>query len=556
MIKSLHIENIAVVKRLDIDFDSGFTALTGETGAGKSIIIDSLNLLLGSRADKELIRSGEDKALASAVFGEIGEECKALLRELEIDSDGDEIQLSRSLSYSGSSAKINGRAVTLSMLREVSQRLFGIHGQNDNQQLLDPVNHIRLVDSYAANAELLSRYSEKYREILNIRVEIDSARRDMAEGARLCEILKFQINDIDSVKPKPNEEAELEELVARLSSVEKINKCRQLIDKALRGGEHGGAIYLVDRAKSASDTVAESMPDATALSQRLSDIKYELEDIAAEMSALTDFCDENPSAKLDKAQSRLEAIAKLKRKYGGTVEEVLSFRADAVARLDALENAESHRDELEKRLKVACAEADEICAVLRERRRGAALGIAESVVETLKFLDMPKVRFEVSVTPSREFLPSGKDTVEFMLSANPGEPLMPIAKIASGGELARIMLALKTVLNQLDGINTVIFDEIDTGISGKTSRKVGIKLKEIGKGAQVICVTHSAQIASLAENHFYISKRERDGRTETELTRLDREARVSEIARILGGIDITDAQRAAAREMLDEGEKY
>lgn len=556
MIISLHIENIAVVKRLDIELADGFTVLTGETGAGKSIIIDSLNLLLGCRADKELIRSGEDKATVSAMFCGIGDECRALLDELGIECEDDGVLLSRSITQSSSTARINGRAVTLSMLREVSGKLFGIHGQNDNQQLLDPQNHIKLIDGYAANGELLERYAQVYREILGVRCEIDSAERDTMEKARLCEILKFQIKDIDAVKPKKNEEQELEETVARLSSAEKINKCRMLIDKALRGGEKGGAIYLVDRAKTASDTVAETMPDAAALSDRLSNVRYELEDIAAEMSALTDFCDEDPTAKLDKAQSRLDAIAKLKRKYGGSVEEVIAFREDAAMRLDALENSDAYREELEKKLKALSAEADKLCDILRERRREGARGLAESVTETLRFLDMPKVRFEVRIIPAKDFLPSGKDELEFMISANPGEPLMPMARIASGGELARIMLALKTVLNRLDGIGTVVFDEIDTGISGKTSRKVGIKLKEIGKESQVICVTHSAQIATLADNHFYISKREVGGRTETELRMLDREGRVGEVARILGGIDITDAQRAAAREMLDEGEKY
>ena len=556
MIISLHIENIAVVKRLDVDLSGGFTVLTGETGAGKSIIIDSLNLLLGCRADKELIRSGEDKASVSAMFCDIGDECRSLLCELGIECEEDGVLLSRAITQSGSSARINGRAVTLSMLREVSGKLFGIHGQNDNQQLLDPQNHIKLIDSYTSNGELLEKYSQKYREILATRCEIDSADRDTMEKARLCEILKFQIKDIDSVKPRKNEEQELEEIVARLSSAEKINKCRMLIDKALRGGEKGGAIYLVDRAKTASDAVAESLPEATVLADRLSNVRYELEDIAAEMSAMTDFCDEDPTAKLDKAQSRLDAISKLKRKYGGSVEEVIAFRDDAVARLEALENSEVYREELEKKLGMLCSEADSICDTLREKRREGARGLVESVTETLRFLDMPKVRFEVRITPSKDFLPSGKDNLEFMISANPGEPLMPMAKIASGGELARIMLALKNALNRLDGIGTVVFDEIDTGISGKTSRKVGIKLKEIGRESQVICVTHSAQIASLADNHFYISKREVEGRTETALRLLDSEERVGEIARILGGINITDAQRAAAKEMLDERENY
>ena len=557
MIEALHIENIAVVKSLDIDFRAGMTVLSGETGAGKSIIIDSLNLLLGVRADRELIRTGESRAEVSALFVRLGERTRNLLSELGFDCEGDELMLSRIVTPSASSARLNGRAIPLSVLREVSGTLFNIHGQNDNQLLLDPRNHGSLLDAYVGCAKEREDYTQSYRELLRLRMEIDSLRRDMREQTRLCEMLRFQIADIDAVKLKEGEEDVLNDLARRLRSVEQISKCCTLVEKALQGGEKGrGAIYLADRAAAAMESISDALPEAQSLADRLNNIRYELEDIAASASDLDDFGGEDVLAKLDRTEARLDAITKLKRKYGSTVEEILQFRTDAAQRLEKMENAEDRMIDLEEELKQTEKEARRRATILSELRKGAAKGLVSKMTETLAFLDMPKVRFEIGIQPSRDFLASGCDEIEFLISTNPGEPLMPMAKIASGGELARIMLSLKNVLNECDGVDTVIFDEIDTGISGKTSRKVGIKLKEIGRGAQVICVTHSAQIASLATNHLYISKKEVDGRVETSLAELDESGRVEEIARILGGIEITEVQRNAAREMIAEGDRY
>ena len=557
MLESLHIENIAVVKTLDVDLFGGMTVLSGETGAGKSIIIDSLGLLLGARADRELIRNGEERALVSAVFSNLPKNVSALLCELGFDVSDGTVMLSRNVSAGGSSAKINGRAVTLSVLREVASALFNIHGQNDNQQLLDPKNHVELLDAFSGNTDKRKEYGELYREILHIRNEIDSLRRDGRETARLSEMLRFQIADIDNGKLKRGEEEALEELVKRLRSMEQINKCCSFVERALEGGERTkGAIYLIERAAAAMDSISDAVPEAESFSQRLNNIRYELEDIAASMSSLADSDGDDAAVKLDRAEARLDIIAKLKRKYGSTVEEILAFREDAANRLSAIENIDGRIEELEEKLLEAEKRAGAVATELSDKRRTFAKRLTVSVTETLAFLDMPKVRFEVGIRNANDFLPTGRDTVEFLISTNPGEPLMPMAKIASGGELARIMLSLKNVLNECDGIDTVIFDEIDTGISGKTSRKVGIKLKEIGRGAQVICVTHSAQIASMAHNHLKITKTEVDGRTETRLCPLDRQGRDEEIARILGGIEITEAQRSAAREMIADGENY
>lgn len=557
MIKSLHIENIAVVKQLDMDLQTRFTVLTGETGAGKSIILDSLNLLLGGRADRELIRTGESRGEVSAVFGNLSTGVRCVLTELGFEVSEGELMLSRALTENGSSARLNGRAIPLSVLKQIGRSLFNIHGQNDNQQLLDARNHISLLDAYADGKTDLRAYEEVYARMLQIRNQMAELRRDEQEQNRLCEMLRYQIADIDSVKPKKGEEEQLTELAKRLQSVEQITKCCSLVQKALQGGEKGrGAIYLTERAASAMDSITEAVPEAEKLSMRLQDVRYELEDIAEAAEGLDAFGGENIMERLDRTEARLDAIAKLQKKYGSTVEEVLAFREDAAARLKNAEHSEDRMIELGEALDVAEKEAKHLAEQLTARRKKAAREMTAKVTETLTFLDMPKVRFEVSVRPAQTFLATGCDEVAFMIATNPGEPLMPLEKIASGGELARIMLSLKNVLNECDGVDTVIFDEIDTGISGKTSRKVGIKLKEIGKQAQVLCVTHSAQIASLAHHQLYISKKEVNGRAETVLKELDDAGREEEIARILGGIEVTETQRIAAREMIREGMLY
>jgi DNA repair protein RecN (Recombination protein N) len=557
MIESLHIENIAVVRSLDIDLSEGFTVLTGETGAGKSIIIDSLGLLLGSRADKELIRTGESRALVSAVFSGLSQDVINCFAELGFDISDGSVMLSRAITANSSMAKINGRGVTLAVLRSVSEKLFNIHGQNDNQQLLDPSNHIDIIDSYAGNASVVSEYGEIYKKILEKRAQIEALEKDSREQYRMRETLKYQISDIDSGKLKAGEEESLEALVIKLRSAEKISKSAALVDKALKGGEKGmGAIYLSERAAGALESIAAAIPEAEELAARLRNVCYELEDIAELSGDIVDFGGEDPSAKLDRAESRLDAISRLKKKYGSTVEEVLEYRAEAAAKLDLIENAGERREDMENELREFCDKARIYTEKLTQQRRKAAESLRRRVTETLCFLDMPKVRFDVSIKQSPDFNARGNDDVEFLIATNAGEPLLPMAKIASGGELARIMLSLKNVLNESDGIQTVVFDEIDTGISGKTSRKVGIKLKEIGGVSQVLCVTHSAQIASLADNHLYISKKEVEGRAETSLRILDDGERVAEIARILGGIEVTDTQIKAAREMIDEGEAY
>ncbi len=552
MLSALHIENIAVVKSLDIDFSGGFTALTGETGAGKSIIIDALGQILGAKADKELIRSGESRALVSALFCNIDAQAAQRIAECGFECEEGTLSVSRTITHSSSSARICGQPVTLGVLQRVTGILLNIHGQNDNAQLLDSKNHIRLLDSFADNGEELARYSEIYAQILDTRAQISDIKSDAMERERLREMLKFQIEDIDALKLKRGEEEQLEELVKRLSDSEKIAKASALVNKALRGGEKVmGACYLVERAQSALEAISGSVPEVEGLSDRLANIKYELEDIAECALDACDIGDGDITARLDKAQARLSAIAKLKRKYGSTVEEILEYRESSAKRLDGIENAGERLEELEDTLHSLEESAKATAGRLHESRTEAARLLGRRVSETLAFLDMPKVRFEIGIERTEGLCASGYDRVEFLVCTNAGEPLAPMAKIASGGELARIMLSLKNVLNECDGVSTVIFDEIDTGISGKTSRKVGIKLKEIASAAQVICVTHSAQIASLAHNHLKIYKTEQNGRVSTSVEALDQNSRVEEIARILGGIEISDTVREAAREMIE-----
>ena len=554
MILSLHIENIAIVKKLDIDMKAGFVVLTGETGAGKSIIIDSLNLLGGARADKELIRNGEERAEVSALFS-VNDAAQQVLSEMGISVDDGTVLLSRTLSTSAASqVRINGRLVNMSMLREVAAALFNIHGQNDNVKLLDKKNHLKILDSFAGCDQDVAEYLPYYREIVKLRADIEAFDRDVMENNRLCEMLKYQVEDINSLKLKDGEE---EVLVARsktLQSIEKIEKSLSLVDRALSGGERStGAIYMIDKAGAALSQLSDAMPEAASLAARLDDIKYELEDISESAAALKCDVEGDPSLEIDKIESRLDAISKLKRKYGQSIKEILAYRDDAQKRLDAIENSDEEKAKLFDKLEGVTKKARALAEKIREKRKKAAIVLRKSVTESLVFLDMPRMRFEVGLSAADDFLSSGLDECEFMVATNVGEPLMPMAKIASGGELARIMLSLKSVLNECDGIGTAIFDEIDTGISGKTSRKVGIKLREISAGTQVVCVTHSAQIASLASSHLFISKSEKDGRVETSVCELDDAGRVEEIARILGGIEISDLVRSTAKEMIDEG---
>ena len=556
MLESLHIENIAVIKSVDIDFSEGLCVLTGETGAGKSLLIDSVSFLTGGRVSRDLIRAGEDRALVSALFSPPEGELASALSELGIDlPEGDGLLLQRVLTRDGrSTARINGRAVTQSILREAGALLINIHGQSDNQKLMQASAHRALLDDYAQNGDELALYRELYGEWKAVRDEMASLRRDVAERIRLREMLEFQIGDIDAAKLKAGEEEKLTERRDKLLHLEKINRQVSLACRALRDGEKSTVMSLCDRAEGALSSIAGIIPECDELMERIGAIRAEAEDIAERVREFADEDVGDPTAELDRLEGRLDTISRLGRKYGVGVEAILQFREEAAARLVAIDTADERIEELEQEEEGLRKRLADRAAELTEIRRSAAKALSQAVQEALAFLDMPKVRFEVAVKASAEFGAYGCDEVEFLLSANPGEPVGPMVRIASGGELSRIMLAIRSVLNERYGVPTAIYDEVDTGISGRTARKVGIKLATIAKGSQVVCVTHSAQIGSLADAHYVIEKKETvsggETRAETSVRRIEEADRVEEIARILGGLDVTESQRAAARELI------
>lgn len=553
MLKYLHIENIAVVKCADIEFPSGFTVLTGETGAGKSVIIDSINMLIGGKVTRDVIRAGESFALSEAVFDGISEPIVQKLAEYGVEPDDGEIVLSHKMSAEGkSNLRINGRTVTKTVLRDVGRLLISIHGQNDSRVLFDKNAYIFMVDSFGECEGEREAYCAIYKELDGYRKKLRNISSDEEQKARERDILEYQIKDIDSKKLKDGEEEALEAEKIRLSSLEKINKHVNFAERALSGGEKGAsAAYLLSRASESLNKIADVIPEASEIAEKLLDMSYEVSDIADRISGFGDDGGEDIDSRLDKIESRLDTIAGLKRRYGRDIKSILVFRDKAVERLDEIVLSDEHAVEYEKKIKELEAEAKVAAKILTDKRKAAARQASAKIMETLTYLDMPKVKFEIALSKTDDFTSTGCDKVEFMVATNPGEPMSPMSEIASGGEMARIMLSLKSVLNEKDGVGSAIYDEIDTGISGKTSRKIGIKLHDIAKDGQVICVTHSAQIATLADNHFLISKKEVDGRAQTSIRQLEREERVEEAARILGGINITDAQRQAARDMID-----
>ncbi len=553
MLRSLHIENIAVIRRADLDFSNGFSVLTGETGAGKSIIIDSINLLLGNRVPRELIRSGESSATVSAVFEDLSPAVCHALSEMGFTPPEDgTLMLSRTLDTQGrSKTRLDGQVITQSIQREIARMLISIHGQSDSQKILQKSAHGELVDAYAHPDEAMHIYREAYNALRETQKRIDAVSKDDSEKLRLREMLTYQLSDIDAVKLRDGEEEELTKERDRLANLEQINSRTDAAWRALRGGEKVSALTLIGRAETALHGLEGLVDGAELLSERLANVSSELTDIAETVLAFSDDDREDPTARIDRIEGRLETISKLKRKYGATVKDILNFRARAAAQLEEIDTSDELLSKLTKEEKTLKDKAKQAAATLTALRKAAARSITAAVTSELSFLDMPKVRFEIAITPT-ELSEKGSDDIEFLIATNAGEPLQPMIKIASGGELSRIMLALRSVLNDRDGAATVIFDEVDTGISGKTSRKVGIKLHESAKNAQVLCVTHSAQIASLADSHFKITKEEKNGRAETAVALLDDSERIEEIARILGGIEITNAQRDAAKEMIEK----
>lgn len=563
MLLSLHIENIAVIKSLDFDFSPGFMVLTGETGAGKSIVIDSINLLVGGKAERGLIRHGESFAMVSGLFGDMSDFTLARLAELGIAPGEDgTVLVQRTFSIDGrNKITVNGRSVGLTVLKGIMPHLVNIHGQSDTASLVNSKNHLEIVDTYAGSGELLSEYRTAFSEYESVRREKTELIKKSREGERIKEILDYQIKDIDSANLHSGEEEELVDKKVKIKNSEKITKNSEFAFKALKGSERGSVSYLLDRSITALAQLSDVVPSYSEYCEKLRDMLYQVDDIAEEVYAVLSEIDEDPTSTLNEIESRLDKISRLKRKYGFTIDEILAFRERAYKEYQSLENSDKLIAELTIKEREAYNKALSLADKLHLLRTNATKSLEEKIRETLEFLDMPKVVFFASLKENfnggeKILNKDGSDTLEFYISANRGADPQPLSKIASGGEMSRIMLALKSVIADKDGVPTIIYDEIDAGVSGKTARKIGIKMLDLSKNTQLFCVTHSAQIASLGDSHFLISKGDVNGATETSVRELDREGRIAELSRILGGIDVTASQRAAASDMLSEREQY
>lgn len=559
MLRSLHIENVAVIRRLDVDFDTGFTVLTGETGAGKSVMIDCLKLLMGGKAERGILRHGEVTATVGALFSDlpptVAEELSAL--GVSPDEEGN-YEMLRTFGEDGKSvSRINGRAVSLSALRDSMQLLLHIHGQDDTGFLKKEGSEIVVLDAAAHDNAEREEYRIAYRALCDVREKMRKLRMDEGEKLRQTDLYRYTVAEIEEVSPVLGEDEKLFDEKLRLKNIEKIAKQTGFAYRALKGAQGGNACYILDRASAALRAVTDVVPEAAAVAEKLEEYATGIADAAEEIRAMTDLGGEDPTEALDRVETRLAALSRLSRKYGGTLAAVLTHYEEAKERLAAIENNEAELAECRREYAIAYENACRAAEKLHDARQKSALALADEIAENLRALDMPHavIRITLEAEKSGEeylFRPSGYDRAEFLITVNVGEPLVPVASCASGGEMSRIMLAIKSVIARHDGMPTVVFDEVDSGVSGKTSRKIGLSLCRSSDTAQILCVTHSAQIASLADRHLRVSKREKDGRTETCVTEICGEERIEEIARILGGIHVTDAQRQAAADMLAE----
>ena len=554
MLELLHIENIAIIEAADIEFAPGFNALTGETGAGKSIVIDSLSAVLGQRTSRELIRTGAEKAFVSAAFSGMAPE---LTEELGIQPEADgTLLLQREIQTDGKNVcRVNGRPVTVGQLRALGARLLNIHGQHDGQQLLDEEQHIVYLDSFGRVETLAITYAEKYKDFTDIRRQIGALQMDEAEKARRVDTLQYQIEELRRAKLTPGEEEELTARRGMLRNAEKFLDAVAGADYALNGDDSGGgALSALRQAQDALGGVRHLDDAFGQLYERLGEAYSEVYDIAATVEDKRGELDVSPG-ELDRVESRMDLLYRLKKKYGATVEDMLDYQARCEAELAQIEDAGDTLARLEQALSKAEKEARQAAQALSDARKAAADRLTSQILAELQQLDMGKIRFAVDFA-EKPLDSDGMDTVRFLMSANVGEELRPIHKIASGGELARIMLAMKNVLSEQDHVGTMVFDEVDTGVSGRAAQKVAEKMARISRRKQVLCVTHLPQLAAMADTHFSVEKGERGGRTYTEVRRLDREQRRRELARLTGGSHVSQTMLDGAEELLVQAEKF
>lgn len=547
MLSLLHIENIAVIECADISFDQGFNVLTGETGAGKSIVIDAISAILGERAYRDMIRTGTAKASVRAVFTDVAK--LSWFQENGVEYDPETV-IQREIYLDGKNVcRVNGSLVSVSILRKLGIQLINIHGQHDSASLFDEDNHLAFLDAFGDNEGLRLAYNEKYTAVTKLRREIDSLTMDEGEKLRRMETLKYQITEIEKAKLEIGEDEALEERRKLLQNAEKLSNGMEEAVQCLYGGDDtDGAAGLLAQAEYALGRLLRFSDSFASLHDRVSDLMYQVQDVAEEARDTRDSL--NYSAdELEQIESRLDVIHKLRRKYGVTCEDILNYLENAKKELDEIEFADDHLERLKGKLKKAEKEAWDAALILRKNRQETAKAMSQRILTELTQLDMPRVQFTCQFQ-ELELTANGADAVAFYMSANAGEALKPMSKVASGGELARIMLAMKNVLAEKDQVATLIFDEVDTGVSGRAAQRVAEKLKSVAEHKQVLCVTHLPQLAALADTHLLIAKSERDGRTYTSVTPLDFEGRKRELARIIGGTNITETTLKSVEEML------
>lgn len=547
MLNLLHIENIAVIESADISFGTGFNVLTGETGAGKSIVIDAISAILGERAYRDMIRTGEEKASVRAVFSQVAP--LDWFNENGVPYDRETV-IQRDIFLDGKNVcRVNGTLVSVTMLRKLGIQLMNIHGQHDSASLFDEENHLIFLDDFSSNQALRQAYQEKYQAVAALRREIQRMTMDEGEKLRRMETLQYQIAEIEKAELEPGEDEALEERRKLLQNAERLSKGMDEAVEALYGGEESdGAAGLLTQAEHALGRLSRFSDSFTSLHERITDLMYQVRDAAEEAKDMRD--DLSYSAdELEQIESRLDVIYRLRKKYGTTCQEILDYLEKARKELADIEFADDRLEKLKQKQQKAEKEAWAAAQVLRQNRRENAEIMSARILQELKELDMPRVQFSCQFR-ELELQPNGADAVAFYLSANAGEALKPLSKVASGGELARIMLSMKNVLAEKDQIATLIFDEVDTGVSGRAAQKVAEKLRKLAQHKQVLCVTHLPQMAALADTHMLISKCERDGRTYTSVTPLDTEGRKRELARIIGGTHITETTLKSAEEML------
>ena len=547
MLSLLHIENIAVIECSDISFDRGFNVLTGETGAGKSIVIDAISAILGERAYRDMIRTGASKASVRAVFTDVPELNWFAENGVEYDP---ETVIQREIHLDGKNVcRVNGTLVTVSILRKLGIQLINIHGQHDSASLLDEANHLGFLDSFGNNEALRSNYLEKYESVSALRREIDRMSMDESEKLRRMETLRYQIEEISKAQLEAGEDDALEERRKLLQNAEKLSDgISQAVECLYGGDDSDGAAGLLAQAERELARLSRYTDSFAQLHEKVADLMYQVQDAAEEARDARDDLSYS-SDELEQIESRLDVIHRLRRKYGATCVDILEYLDNAQQELDQIEFADDHVERLKGKLKKAEDAAWVAAMDLRANRQTTAVSLSQRILTELSQLDMPRVQFSCEFA-QKELSADGADDVVFYMSANAGEALKSMSKVASGGELARIMLAMKNVLAEQDRVDTLIFDEVDTGVSGRAAQKVAEKLRSVAFHKQVLCVTHLPQLAALANTHFLIAKEERQGRTYTTVTPLDIEGRKRELARIIGGTNITETTLKSAEEML------